>query len=381
MHFLRLGCSSNEIVEAVMANLGFSVPFNDEIETLEEIFKIKKLGDNSIKEVYLSGPQEYSGSGRAVRKLSLKQFTEIVDKIHSEGLRVNLVLNSTCEGSNWYSSDVVREKMGYLKKVHKEHGVEAVTIANPIYIKEVRRQFPDIQICASVLADIDCVERAVVFAKAGANVITPDVNINRNLELLKEIKKATNTELKLMVNEGCLYKCSFRKFHFNFTSHKSKELANTGIQSGVFLANCIRETLTDRSQILKSCWIRPEDTRKYSEITSYFKIVGRSMPRSKVIRCVKAYLAESWDGNLLDLLCASLNNYNKTYSDYIDNKSFDENRFFERITSCDKKCYQCSFCNELAEKLIKLRELTKEEEELESRDLENMVNDLMKGTN
>jgi collagenase-like PrtC family protease len=367
MHFLRLGCSSNEIVEAVMANLGFSVPFNDEIETLEEIFK------NSIKEVYLSGPQEYSGSGRAVRKLSLKQFTEIVDKIHSEGLRVNLVLNSTCEGSNWYSPDAVREKMEYLKKVHIEHGVESVTIANPIYIKEVRRQFPDIEICASILADIDCVERAVVFTKAGANVITPDVNINRNLELLKEIKKATNTELKLMVNEGCLYKCPFRKFHFNRMSHVSKE---AGIEGGFFFANCGEVISEDPVQFLKSEWIRPEDTEKYGEITSFFKIVGRSMPGSKVIRCVKAYLEESWDGDLIDIMCGGLGAFALMYGSYLNNKSLDKHRFFERVTSCDKKCYQCSFCKELAMELIRIVGFT--EEKIEDKNLKEFIDNFEK---
>ena len=80
-------------------------------------------------------------------------------------------------------------------------------------------RFPDIGICASVLGSIDCVQRVVIYREAGADVITPDVNINRNLVLLKEIKEATNARLKLLVNEGCLYKCPFRQFHFNAKTH------------------------------------------------------------------------------------------------------------------------------------------------------------------
>jgi hypothetical protein len=34
--------------------------------------------------------------------------------------------------------------------------------------------------------DIDCVQKAIIFRKAGADVITPDVNINRDLTLLKK---------------------------------------------------------------------------------------------------------------------------------------------------------------------------------------------------
>ena len=339
-----------------MAGLEFSVPYNNDPETLREIFKLKKLGKNKIREVYLAGPQEYSGSGRITDELSLNQFIAIVDKVHKQGLRVNLILNPTCEGTSWYRPEVVNTKMEYLRQMHEEHGVEAVTIANPLYIKEVRRRFPDIEICASVLGDVDCIQRAVIYREAGANVITPDININRDLELLKEIKEATNVELKLMVNEGCLYKCPFRKFHFNYMSHKSKELGE--IEGDAFFANCLLVTSGDHSQILKSCWIRPEDTRKYSEITSFFKIVGRARPRSFVIRATKAYLKESWDGDLLDIVSSSLNKFGLEYGAHLDNKSLEKYNFFEEVTSDDEDT-KSRYYQELAKKLIRLRVLTR----------------------
>ncbi len=332
-----------------MGSFEFAVPYNIDRLTLNEVFGLKKSGNNSIREVYLSGPQEYSGSGRSCPEMSVNEFTEIVDEIHKEGIRVNLIMNPTCEGSDWYSPEVLRQKMEYLRKVHEEHAVEGVTIANPIYIKEVRRRFPDLDICASVLGDVDCVQRAVLFNRAGANVITPDVNINRDLRLLKEIKKATNAELKLMVNEGCLYECPFRKFHFNYVSHKSKEL---GTLDNLFFDECLSVSTQEPAQVLKSCWIRPEDINRYSEITSFFKIVGRESPSNKLIRCIEAYLQESWNGNLFDILCSSLSNFNATYAAYLDNKSLGEYGFFDKVTSCDRDCARCGYCEELAKKLI-----------------------------
>ena len=164
-----------------MPELEFSVPHNGDPETLDEILGLKRLGGSRITEVYLSGPQEYSGSGRTMPKLSMDQFLETVGKIHQQGIRVNLVMNSTCEGSDWYTPEEFKSKLEYLRVAHEEHGVESVTLGNAIYIKEIRRRFPDIEICASVLADIDCVQRAAIFREYGADVITPDVNINRNL--------------------------------------------------------------------------------------------------------------------------------------------------------------------------------------------------------
>lgn len=47
-----------------MSSLEFSLPYNNDPAMLEELPGLKKLGNNKITEVYLSGPQEYSGSGR-----------------------------------------------------------------------------------------------------------------------------------------------------------------------------------------------------------------------------------------------------------------------------------------------------------------------------
>jgi collagenase-like PrtC family protease len=340
-----------------MAGLEFSVPYNNDPETLNDIFKLKKMGKNMIREVYLSGPQIYSGSGRITLELTLNQFKEIIDKIHRHRIRVNLIINPTCEGGDWYSRDVVKTKMDFLKQMHEEHGLEAVTIANPIYVKEVRRRFPNIEICASVLGDIDSVQRAVIYNKLGANVITPDVDINRNLDLLQKIKSSVDAELKLMVNDGCLHKCPFRRFHFNYMSHKSKDL--TAIEGDVFFANCSQITGGDHSQILKSCWIRPEDTKKYGEITNFFKIVGRARPKSFVIRVVKAYLRQSWDGDVLDIVSGSLNKYGIEYGAHLDNKSLGKYDFFEKVTSSEKHFDKENYFQELADKLIDLKVLTR----------------------
>ena len=161
-----------------MEELEFSVPYNGDPELLPELFKLNRLGNNSIREIFLCGPKEYSGSGRITPEVNPDEFAEIVNKIHKEGIRVNLVLNSTCEGTEWYSSEGVNSTMEYLKWVHEELGVEAITIANLLYVSKVREKFPNIEICASVLGDIDCVQRAVIFRKVGADIISPDVNIN-----------------------------------------------------------------------------------------------------------------------------------------------------------------------------------------------------------
>jgi len=339
-----------------MGHLEFSVPYNNDPDTLAEVFRLKERNGNRITEIYLSGPQEFSGAGRIVPEMDFEEFAGLADKIHSEGIRVNLLLNSICEGSDWYSPAVLKSTMDYLERVHEDHGVEAITIANPLYIREVRKRFPAMEICASVLGDIDCVQKAVIFRKAGADVLTPHVDINRDPALLMKIKNATGARLKLMVNEGCLFRCPFRKFHFNYISHKSRK---PGMRQGVkaednvFSLNCLQLSKSDLSQILKSCWIRPEDLRKYEQITGYFKLVGRTSSKTMLLRSVEAYMQESWNGDLLELMAGNLYSLGMSHLMHLDNKSLDESGFFQKITSCDKECSECDYCGALIGKLIK----------------------------
>jgi len=337
-----------------MSGLEFSVPYNNDPATLESVFQLKSQNGNRIREIYLSGPQEYAGSGRIASELGLGEFVRVVDSIHKEGIRVNLLLNSICEGSDWYSPAVLNSTMDYLKRVHEENGVEALTIANPLYIREIKKRFPRIEVCASVLSDIDCVEKAIIFRKAGADVITPDVNINRDLNLLKKIKEKSGAEIKLMVNEGCLFRCAFRKFHFNYISHKSrKPEKGMRAEDNVFSLNCIQFSKGDPSQILKSGWIRPEDMRRYGEITNYFKLVGRTSSKTMILRCVEAYMNESWNGDLLELMAGNLYSLGMSQLMHLDNKALDQIGFFEKVASCDKECSECDYCSAVVAKLIK----------------------------
>ncbi len=339
-----------------MQPLELSLPYNNDLETLAEIFRLKEKTGNHIREIYLPGPQEYAGSGRITPPLDFSEFSQVVNAIRKEGIRANLLLNSVCEGAEWYSAEVLKSTMDYLRRVHEDLGVEAVTIANPLYIREVRRRFPDIEICASVLGDIDCVEKAVIFRKAGADVLTTDVNINRDLRLLEKIKNTTHAEIKLMVNEGCLFRCAFRKFHFNYISHKSRTPSSNNRnrpEDNVFTLNCLQQSRIDPSQILKSCWIRPEDMRKYGRITANFKIVGRSASKSMLLRSAEAYLKESWDGDLLELMAGNLYSLAMSHLMHLDNKTLDAVGFFEKVTSCNRECSECTYCTELAKRLIK----------------------------
>lgn len=340
-----------------MDALEFSVPYNGDRSTLEELFAMQGLGGNVIREIYLNAPQRITGSGRVGNSTTMEEFVATVDAIRAKDIRVDITMNSTCDGGDWYDTQTLDRQIGFIASMHRDHGVEAVTLANPFLIEQARAVCPELEISASVLSDIDCYSRAEAFALAGATTMTVDTSINRDLKLLKQISQRLGVELKLMVNEGCLNKCPFRKFHMNYISHKSKEGADEG-QAFSFACGDIIDR--DAGQIFKSNWIRPEDLRRYSDITRFFKIVGRDMLPSKVLRCVRAYMEQSYDGNLFDLLCSSIGFYGIEYRGHIDNKALDRTNFFKRTSTCNRQCQKCRYCQELADELLGYGWITRE---------------------
>jgi collagenase-like PrtC family protease len=339
-----------------MPGLEFSVPYNNNPETLAEIFKLQNLNGNRIREIYLSGPQQYSGSGRIMAEMSEENFVKVLKLIHGQGIRANLVMNTTCEGLDWYRPEVVKPRMDFLKRMYREHGLEAVTLANPLYVEFARKAVPDMEVGASVLCDIDSIQRATLYEALGADVLTPDVDSNRDLRLLRKMRTAVKAELKLMVNDGCLYKCPFRRSHFNWISHKSKENSQK-IEESFFL-HCAQVTRGDLTQVFKSNWIRPEDLDRYTGISRYFKIVGRERVPSWVLRVTEAYMRQSWSGDLFEILSGSLHNFSKRSGASVDNDSLTANNFFDTVTSCGYDCSECGYCTELARELIVPGELT-----------------------
>lgn len=337
--------------------LKFSVPYNNDFGLLKELIKIKNLNGNKIEEIYLSPPQEYFGSCRICNRFSRKDFKIVLDFCQKNNLKVNLLLNSQNDGAKEYLPQNINKLLKFIKEAQNNFNLNFLTIANPFFIQKIRENIKGVKIVVSVNSYVDSVQRALFFEKMGADVLTIHRDINRDLKLLKDIKKAVKCELKLLVNEGCLFKCPMKIFHDNWTSYGSKEFKNIlgggssydwerirlGLKKDFFMRWCQDLYKSDLSQILKSPWIRPEDLRKYQKITNFFKIADRYYPTARIINAVKSYLNEFYNGNFIDLLPPS--------PLFIKNK--DLNGFFEKVASCDKNCSECPYCEKLAKKIIK----------------------------
>ncbi len=325
------------------------VPHPGHFEALKEIIEVKEAeGLNEVDEVFMGGSPEVMGSGRGVLHAPLiDEIREQTEYAHQHGIKMNVVMNSPCTGGHHLTFEGYKMFEWYFSELNKV-GVDAVTVAEP-YLAELLREFP-MQTVVSCLSYVDAPQRAKFFEDLGADVITVDTNINRHFSLLEGMVKAVKCEIRLIVNEGCLYRCPFRYSHYNLASHLSSlnQPRAPLFAPDFYFDKCINIRLRDPTQIIKSAWIRPEDLKEYEAIgIKNFKLSGRTKTVNWIIDCMRIYSKRSFEGNLLELLdCPQM----LRYMFYIENEKLAGS--IEKWKSCKKICNECGYCGALTKEAL-----------------------------
>ncbi len=332
------------------------LPHPGHFSALKEIIANKESkGLKDVWEVYMAGSPEVMGSGRATLYAPLiEDIKEQTAYAHQHNVKLNIAMNASCFGGYHLTFEGYKVFKWYFNELNKA-GVDGVTVAEP-YLVELLRDFP-METVISCVAHVDSPQRAEFFEDLGADAITVDTNINRNFEVLEAITKAVHCDLRVIVNEGCLYKCPFRHAHFNLFSHITASSLNARTQplntfGDYYFDKCISIRVRDPAQIIRSPWIRPEDMKEYEAIgVSDFKISGRANAVNWIINCMDAYSQGTFDGNLLELLdCPS----ELRYMFQIDNKRLDGS--IKQWKNCKKICNECHYCDELTNKVLRVIE-------------------------
>ncbi|MCW7070878.1 MAG: U32 family peptidase [Methanophagales archaeon] len=348
------------------------IPHPGHFAALKEIIAAKEAGGlneasemSEVSEVYMAGSPEVLGSGRATLHAALiDEIREQTEYAHQHRLKMNIVLNPSCLGGFHLTFEGYRIFEWYFGELEKA-GVDGVTVAEP-YLVELLRDSP-LETVVSCVAHVNSPQRAEFFEDLGADGITLDTNINRDFGVLEAILRAVDCDIRLIVNEGCLYKCPFRHAHFNLFSHITTprtSLLNAGAQAqplntfaDYYFDKCISIRVRDPSQIVRSPWIRPEDLAEYEAIGIHdFKISGRANAVNWIINCVRAYSQRSLKGegnqrNLLEILdCPS----ELRYAFHLDNELLGEAGSIKKWKRCRKICDECRFCDELTSKVLKV---------------------------
>jgi tetratricopeptide (TPR) repeat protein len=327
----------------------FSIGYNydPKISALWEAYR------QNIEAVYFPMPKDYIGSGRGLVEPPTykKQISDLIKKCRFLKITPQVLLNSTYEGDKGLTKSFWVPIANYIKRL-RDAGLASVVVTNPLYIGRIKKEISGLRVESSVNCFVRTVEHALYLKDLGADVITIDRDINRNMPLIREIKKATGLPVRLMLNEGCLGNCPYRVMHYNFLSVGPK--LTDKLQDKPRLpppipdAFCTEIYNRDPKKVFRVPFIPPEALRHYDKLVDYYKLSTRVFSTERTESCLKAYIKGAFSGNLLSILdCPGL-----SYFEYIDYDLMKKQSFFSKMLSCATQCKECGFCADLFKKAV-----------------------------
>jgi len=323
----------------------FSIGYNFDIALLDLLSNYR----DHIEALYFAIPDKYLGSGRDSYQPNSypDDILKLIDACNSLNMRSQLLINATCGGKKGLEKKFFSRILTYINQL-RNAGLTSVVTTNLIYIEEFKDKIHGIEVESSVNCYVKTVEHALYLKDLGVDILTLDRDINRNIALIKEIKNKTGLKIKIMLNEGCLRNCPFREMHYNYLSHGGSHISKL-IDSKFGDAFCARVYSKSPEKVLSVPFIPPDALPYYADVADYYKLTTRTFPLPMIEACLKAYINQAFDGNLVELLdCPGV----KEGFHSIDYEILKQNDFFDKLTSCDGECDECGYCHILMQEAV-----------------------------
>lgn len=318
----------------------FKVPAIFDKDYIDQLIELNNKYQNSkVIETYGCIPYDNVGSSRVGTQLpetTLENLKEYICYSKENGIGFNYIMNATCHGdiSNIKLNEILHKQINILEKI----GVENITVSTPYLLEFLKRNYPNINLIASINMCASSVSQVLQLKEMGASRIVLDRNINRNYKLLKNIISNCNVDYELLANSLCLPFCIMHQYHNNLNSHYKQGSNDEFVQCFPY-AKCFSMYIENPILMLCSGWIRPEDLNNYVNLgIDKFKIDGRGIPKETILSVIEPYMNESYQGNLFDLMFSGRNT-RRSISAELDNKEVDE-----FLTNLFEKRIDCRYC-------------------------------------
>ena len=267
-------------------------------------------------------------------------------KLSDAGIRLCLLLNGNCYGSKTLDCDFYRQLGDTVEHLAGTYNMVKITTASPLIAGFVHRNFPGIEICASVNMEIGTPE-GVGYLLDDFDCFYLKREYNYDLErisVMRDFCRKHGKKLYILANSGCLNFCSARTFHDNLVAHQH-EIGDGAISFHGMCTQFLQKADNVKNILGKSNFIRPEDIHYYEDLCDGMKLATRT--NFNPLQIVHAYFNGKFNGNLLDLtepahsalLSGAIVANNRIPAEYA------EHRF-----RCGNRCEACDFCREIQEK-------------------------------
>jgi len=267
------------------------------------------------------------------------------------GLKLNLLLNGNCYGAASLSRQFEHLIISIIERLAEVAAVDIVTTSSLMVARALKRHFPKVHVRASVNMRIGTI-KGMEYVSEYFDGYCMQREYNRDLKRIDELCRWTRRhgkELQILFNSGCLNFCSGQVFHDNLVAHEAEISGVVNVKD--FNPSVCWSYYADKAHwatFLQNSWVRPEDVGHYEAWFPVGKLATRMHGNPRKV--IQAYSAGRFYGNLIDLLEPG---HNPIFSPFfIDNTAFPPD-WFEKTTSCDKKCENCSYCANVLKLVLK----------------------------
>lgn len=310
-----------------------------------------------IAEVYF--PWVGAASGRAALGVrrgyvdwnAQQRLEEDLLAFREMGLKLDLLYNANCYGERAVSSHLQSEVASVLEHLDESvGGADIITTTSPAIAHTVQEYFPEVDVRASVNMRIGT-PQAMGYVADLFDSFYLQRDYQRNLDHVRRLRHWCDEHgkgLLMLANSGCLRLCPGQTFHDNMVAHDAGIDEMERMEG--FVPHVCWRLYRDRHSwpaILQATWVRPEDLHYYDGLITTAKLATRMHCRPRAV--LEAYTTRRWRGNLLDIFEPA---FSTAFAPHIvANEEFPED-WFERTSTCGRRCEQCSYCTETLERVL-----------------------------
>jgi len=289
-----------------------------------------QTGDRVLASVFGSRQEQLVGHGRAPGDVPPVDDATIVRHAavsRALGIQFLYLLNGRCTSLDIANPSIRARLDSDVEWIVETVGADAIVVADPRVAAAIRERYraDRVAIRVSTIAGVRTPGELSHWLSHEIDGVVLHHDVGRDFAVLRAIvtflhRAEPGAEVELLLNETCLHGCTARDAHYERLAAAKLTYAEG------FQQTCNLPKFRNPSLLLSARWIRPEDLTSYLELgIRRFKIAGREMPKRWLDRAIGAYLAGTYEGNLIDLFTMTPPGLEASAADvfFIDNRALD----------------------------------------------------------
>ncbi len=355
----------------------FDLPFHNDLEYIDFI----NANATDIYSMYFDmDPSLVSDARIHQGVITTNTLIEGLSKIPSH-IKKYVTINGRFTPLHMYDVQALERLTAELKKLHSKNCLTGILYLDYYFLSELGKIdsefYSNIEAVPSINCFIDSFDKLnshlMYIHDAGfkqPSKVILDRTLNRRMEQLnifssKVRKNYPELKMEILVNEGCLYNCPFKVNHDIMISMVNDQsvagkmyiLQNQQQINNSFNVNqlnenygCIKYLDDNISRFFETPFVRPEDLHNYLNTVDVIKLSGRIKPNKFVFDAYMAYKSGIWEDNLLDIIDAA----GALQNDYYIHNDEIPNTFHKMLTTCEKNCLQCRYCERVTQNIVQI---------------------------